>query len=210
MKANLYTADGTKKGSVDLNALVFEAKVNLDLMHRAVVMRLANARNPIAHTLTRGEVSYSTKKMFRQKGTGNARRGARSTNILRGGGVTHGPRNDRNFAKMMPKKERRAALFSSLSARAKDEKVIVMEGFKAKAPKTKDFMTLLSKLPEAKQYLFVLSGKDEVFEKSCRNIPGVKTILANYLNPFDVLKSDKICFLGDALAKVEETFLTHK
>jgi len=74
MKADLYTANGEKKGSVTLNAQMFEAKVNPDLMHRAVVLRLANARKPIAHTLSRGEVSYSTKKMFRQKGTGNARR----------------------------------------------------------------------------------------------------------------------------------------
>lgn len=210
MKANLYTANGEQKGDVALNATIFEAKVNPDLMHRAVVMRMANARNPIAHTLTRGEVSYSTRKMFRQKGTGNARRGARSTNLLRGGGVTHGPRNTRNFSKMMPKKERRAALFSSLSARAKDENVIALESFSAKAPKTKDFMALITKLPEAKKYLFVLPEKNEVFEKSCRNIPGVKTILANYLNPYDVLLADKVCFLTAALSKVEETFLNKK
>lgn len=210
MKADLYTENGEKKGSVALNATIFEAKVNPDLMHRAVVLRLANARNPIAHTLTRGEVSYSTRKMFRQKGTGNARRGARSTNLLRGGGVTHGPRNTRNFSKMMPKKERRAALFSSLSARAKDGNIIALEKFSAKVPKTKDFISLFSKLPEGKKYLFVLSEKNEVFQKSCRNIPGIKVILANYINPYDVLLSDKVCFLKDAFPKIEETFLTKK
>lgn len=210
MKANLYTANGEQKGDVTLNATIFGAKVNPDLMHRAVVMRMANSRNPIAHTLTRGEVSYSTKKMFRQKGTGNARRGARSTNLLRGGGVTHGPRNTRNFSKMMPKKERRAALFSSLSVRANEESVIALEGFASTTPKTKDFMALLSKLPEGKKYLFVLPAKNEILEKSCRNLPGVKTILANYLNPYDVLLADKICFLEAALPKVEETFLNQK
>lgn len=210
MKANLYTANGEKKGDVTLNATIFGAKVNPDLMHRAVVMRLANARNPIAHTLTRGEVAYSTRKMFRQKGTGNARRGARSTNILRGGGVTHGPRNTRNFSKMMPKKERRAALFSSLSARANNKDVVALEDFNAKTPKTKDFAALLAKLPEAKKYLFVLPEKNEALEKSCRNIPGVKTILASYLNPYDVLLADKVCFLKAALPKVEETFLNQK
>ncbi len=210
MKADLYTANGEKKGSVTLNATIFEAKVNEDLMHRAVVLRLANARNPIAHTLTRGEVSYSTRKMFRQKGTGNARRGARSTNILRGGGVTHGPRNTRNFSKMMPKKERRAALFSSLSARAKDGNIIALEEFKAKTPKTKDFVTLFSKLPKGKKYLFVISQKDEIFQKSCRNIPGIKVILASYINPYDVLLADKVCFVKDAFPKIEETFLIKK
>ena len=210
MKADLYTANGEKKGSVALNATIFKAKINPDLMHRAVVLRLANARNPIAHTLTRGEVSYSTRKMFRQKGTGNARRGARSTNILRGGGVTHGPRNTRNFSKMMPKKERRAALFSSLSVRAKDGNVLALEGFEAKTPKTKDFVTLFSKLPEGKKYLFVVPEKNEVFQKSCRNIPGIKVILASYINPYDVLLADKICFIKDAFPKIEETFLTKK
>ncbi len=210
MKADLYTENGEKKGSVDLNTTIFEAKINPDLMHRAVVLRLANARNPIAHTLTRGEVSYSTRKMFRQKGTGNARRGARSTNILRGGGVTHGPRNTRNFSKMMPKKERRAALFSSLSVRAKDGNVLALEGFEAKTPKTKDFVTLFSKLPEGKKYLFVISEKNEIFQKSCRNIPGIKVILASYINPYDVLLADKVCFIKDAFPKIEETFLTKK
>ncbi len=210
MKADLYTANGEKKGSVTLNAQMFEAKINPDLMHRAVVLRLANARNPIAHTLSRGEVSYSTKKMFRQKGTGNARRGARSTNLLRGGGVTHGPRNTRNFSKMMPKKERRAALFSALSDRAADKNVIALEGFESKTPKTKDFAALLRKLPEGKKYLFVLPAKDLVFEKSCHNIPGVKTILASYLNPYDVLLADKVCILKDALPTLEKTFLNQK
>ncbi len=99
MKIDLYDINGKKVGDASVDATIFGAKVNEDLMHRAVVMRAANARRPIAHTLTRGEVSYSTKKLFRQKGTGRARRGARSTNLLRGGGVTHGPRNDRNFQK---------------------------------------------------------------------------------------------------------------
>ncbi|MDH3324831.1 MAG: 50S ribosomal protein L4 [Candidatus Peregrinibacteria bacterium] len=207
MKFDLYTADGTKKGSVDAKKEIFEAKINPDLMHRAVVMRLANRRNPIAHTLTRGEVSATTAKAFRQKGTGNARRGAKSTNLLRGGGVTHGPRNDRNFTKAMPKKERRAALFSSLSDSAKEKKIFALEKFTSKAPSTKDFAKLLEKLPEAKNTLFVLAEKDFVFEKSASNIQKVNVILANYLNPLDVLKAEKICFVGDSLKKTEETFL---
>ena len=207
MKAILFDATGAKKGDVTLNANIFEAKINPDLMHRAVVMRLANRRNPIAHTLTRGEVAATTKKAFRQKGTGNARRGALTTSLLRGGGVAHGPRNTRNFTKMMPKKERRAALFSSLSAQAKDSNIIALESFAAKAPKTKDFAALLAKLPEAKKYLFVIAERNEVFEKSAANLPNVQVILAPYLNPYDVLHAHKICFVADGLAKIEETFL---
>lgn len=210
MKVDLYSATGTKNGSLDLSKDIFGAKINKDLMHRAVVMRLANARRPIAHTKTRGDVAYSTKKMFRQKGTGNARRGARSTNLLRGGGVTHGPSNASTFTKMMPKKERRAALFSSLSAKVEAKAIFGLEGFAAKAPKTKDFAALLGKLPTGKKYLFVLPAKDEVLVKSARNVPGVKVITAPYLNPYDVLQADQICLLKDAVPVIESTFTTAK
>jgi len=206
MKVDLYTATGAKNGSLDLSKEIFGAKINTDLMHRAVVMRLANARRPIAHTKTRGEVAYSTKKMFRQKGTGNARRGARSTNLLRGGGVTHGPRNTATWNKMMPRKERRAALFSSLSAKVAAKAIFGLEAFGAKTPKTKDFATLLDKLPAGKRYLFVLSAKNEIFQKSAKNIPGVKVILAQYLNPYDVLQADQVCLLKDAVPVIESTF----
>lgn len=208
MKVDLYASNGTKSGSVDLNKSIFEAKVNPDLMHRAVQLRLTNARNPIAHTKTRGEVSGSTKKAYRQKGTGNARRGSLYTNIMRGGGVTHGPRNTATFNKMMPKKERRAALFSSLSAKADEKSIFALKEFGIKTPKTKDFIELLGKLPEAKKYLFVLSGKDEVAEKSMKNVPNVTYIKAQYLNPYDVLNADKLCFLEDSLKTVEDTFLS--
>lgn len=210
MKVDLYDATGAKKGDVALKKEIFEAKINPDLMHRAVVMRLANRRTPVAHTLLRGEVAGTTKKAFRQKGTGNARRGALTTSLLRGGGVAHGPRNDRNFSKAMPKKERRAALFSSLSAQAKEKNILALEGLDTKEPKTKVFTELLAKLPEAKKYLFVLAEKNEVFEKSVANIPNVQTILASYLNPYDVLHANKICFVADGMKKMETTFTTDK
>lgn len=210
MKIDLYTAVGEKKGQIDVNESVFGVKINLDLMHRAVVMRLANARNAIAHTKTRGEIACSTRKIFRQKGTGNARRGAKSTNLLRGGGVTHGPRNTAVFTKMMPKKERRAALFSSLSSQAKDASVFALEDFSSQVPKTKAFVELLGKLPEGKKYLFVLPEKNTMIEKSLRNVPGVDSILVNYLNPLDVLKADQVCFFGASLEKVNETFFSEK
>lgn len=207
MKIDLYTGKGEKKGSVDLHATIFEAKINEDLMHRAIVMREANRRNPIAHTLTRGEVAVSTRKIFKQKGTGNARRGAKSTNLLRGGGVTHGPRNTRNFTIAIPKKERRQALFSSLTVRANDKDLFALEGFDEKEPKTKKFIELLGKLPEGKKYLFVLPEKDLIFEKSASNIPHIKLILAGYVNPKDILWADKVCFVKNSLEKIEKTFL---
>jgi large subunit ribosomal protein L4 len=208
MKFDLYDNTGTKKGDVDAPKEIFEAKINPDLMHRAVVMRLSNRRLNIAHAQTRGEVTATTAKAFRQKGTGRARRGAKTTTLLRGGAASHGPRNVQNFVKAMPQKERRAALFSSLTTKAKEKAIFSLEGFGAKEPKTKAFVELLGKLPEAKKYLFVLPERDDVLRKSVSNIPNVKTILASYLNPFDALWAEKICFVGDSLQKAEETFLT--
>ncbi len=207
MNIDLYGADGNKKGSVNLNPTIFEAKINQDLMHRAIVLRAANRRQPIAHTKTRGEISATTKKLFRQKGTGNARRGAKSTNLLRGGGVTHGPRNNVNYSKQMPKKERRGALFSSLSVKADGKSIFALESFSEKTPKTKTFAALLEKLPKGRKYLFVVPENDFVFMRSAANIPNIKTIMVNYINPSDVLMADQICFLEKSLGKMEKIFL---
>lgn len=207
MKIDLYAADGKKKGSVEVSKQLFAAKINQDLMHRAVIMRLANARRAIAHTKTRGEVACSTKKMFRQKGTGNARRGAASTNILRGGGVTHGPRNTANFSKMMPKKERRAALFSALSAKAEAKAVFASQAPKLDVPSTKSMADLLTKLPQGKKLLFVVEAGADTFVKSVNNLPNVNFVRADYLNPYDLLMADQVCFLESSLPVVESTFL---
>lgn len=209
MKIDFYTSTGEKKGAWSLAKEIFETEINKDLMHRAVIRKLSNARLNIAHTKTRAEVEMTKKKAFRQKGTGNARRGAKSTNLLRGGGVTHGPRNNRNFTLDMPKKERRKALFSSLSWQAKDDNVFGLESFDSPKPQTKTFAEMLAKLPQGKKYLFVLPEKDIIFEKSVSNIPHTKTILASYLNPYDVLNNEKICFVKkESLDLLEKTFLT--
>jgi large subunit ribosomal protein L4 len=210
MKINIYTDNGTQKGTLTVPAIISEAKINQDLMNRAVKMRLHNARNPIAHTLTRGEVKATTKKLFRQKGTGNARRGSRVTNLLRGGGVTHGPRNTVTFNIQMPKKERRAALFSSLRVKLDDKSIFSLEKWTNKAPKTSKMTDFLKKTPVGKRYLLVISEKDVNLEKSASNIPGVKTILASYLNPYDVINADQICFVQDALDVFTSTFTTKK
>ena len=208
MKIDLYAADGKKKGDITVKTEMFAANINVDLMHRAVLMRLANARTPIAHTKTRGEVACSTKKVQRQKGTGNARRGARSTNLLRGGGVTHGPRNDVNYSKMMPKKERRAALFSALSAKAKAKAVFALETPKLDKPSTKTLAALVSQLPQGKKLLFVVETGQDTFSQSARNLPGVNLVRADYLNPYDILMADQLCFLSTSLPVAESTYLS--
>jgi large subunit ribosomal protein L4 len=111
---------------------------------------------------------------------------------------------------MMPKKERRAALFSSLTVRAKEGQVFALEGFAEKTPKTKALSTLLGKLPVGKKYLFVLPEKNDVLQKSAANLPMVKTLLASYLNPSDVLQADQVCLVGKTPEVLEKTFLSSK
>lgn len=206
-KAAIYNQKGEKKGDVTLNKDVFGIEVNEDLMHQAVVMQMANSRKPIAHVKTRSNVRGGGRKPHRQKGTGNARTGSIRTPIHRGGGIVFGPSNERNFSKMMPKKQRRKAIFSALSSRAKANQILVLDEYKGDV-KTKTFAEMVGKLPIERNVLLVISEKSEAIQKSARNLPNVKVIFANYLNVKDILHHQSILFIKDALDKVEETFIT--
>ncbi len=207
MKLDLYQQSGEKKGTVDANDKLFAAEVNNELMRLALVRQLSNARQATAHAKTRGEVRGGGKKPWRQKGTGRARFGSSRNPIWRTGGVAFGPRNVQNFEKQMPKKARRAALFSGLSQKASEKQVFALDKFEVKTPKTKDFKALLDKLPIEKSVLVVLSEKDLNLEKSASNLPNVKTILVDYLNLHDLLKYEKVMFMESALKRAEELFL---
>lgn len=212
MTIDVYTATGTKNGTFELPAALFGAPVNRGLIHQALVAQQSNRRTNIAHVRTRGEVQGSTKKLYQQKGTGRARSGSVRSPLRRGGGKIFGPRNDRNFIKDMPKMMRRAALISCLSLRAREEgTLLAIEGYPSTI-KTKDFTALLGKLPvqQGRRILFVLPEKHESLTLSCRNVPGVRTVLASYLNPEDVLVSHRIIFLGDSIAKAEQIFSARK
>ena len=207
MKIDVYTKDGKKKGTVDLPSVLFESKIDEGLMHSALIMQQSNRRTPIAHVQQRHDVRASTRKLYRQKGTGRARRGSSSANILRGGAKSFGPRNIRNFKKAMPRKMRRKALFSCLSYAAKAGKIIGLESY-GDDHKTKTFVTLLEKLPVdiGRKIVFVLPEHHEALECGAGNVPGVKTILAPYLNPEDILGAYHLVFLVDALKVAESTF----
>lgn len=206
LKAPLYGEDGTLKGDIELCGRLFNAQIRPELMHRASLMQQSNARHPIAHTLTKGEVRGGGRKPYRQKGTGNARQGSIRNPHYKGGGVAFGPRSDRNWERSMPKMARRLALFSALSVKAKENKIIALEDFTAN--KTKAFVQLLKKLPVERDVLFVMAEKKDNAYFATRNIPYVKTILAPYLNVNDILKYHNILFLSSALKKAEETFST--
>lgn len=207
MKIDLYTQAGQKKGTADASDAMFAAKVNDELVRLAVIRQLANGRQASAHVKHRGEVRGGGRKPWRQKGTGRARVGSSRNPVWRSGGVAFGPRNTRNYTLNMPKKARRAALFSCLSQKATDKQVFALEGYVAKEPKTKEFAELVAKLPEGRNLLVVLDQKNDVLEKSARNLPNVKTILVNYLNPHDLLRFENVMFLEASLKKAEELFL---
>jgi len=205
MKADLYTQTGEKKGQVDLKKEFFEVPYNRDLIHQSLVRQKANARIAIAHVKQRAEIRATGKKPHRQKGTGYARQGSKVGPHMRGGGSVFGPRNDRNFKVAMPKKQRRKALFSALSVKAKDSQIMALEGYEGEV-KTKQFAEMISKLPIDRNVLVVLPEKNAVMQKSSNNLPNVKTILVNYLNIADLQKYRNVLFMKDALAKMEEVF----
>lgn len=207
MKLDLYQQSGEKKGTVDANDKIFAAPVNEELMRLALVRQLSNARQANAHVKSRSDVSGGGKKPWRQKGTGRARFGSSRNPIWKGGGVAFGPSNEMNFRKRMPKKARRAALFSALSQKVAGKSLFALDQFDVKAPKTKDFKKMLDKLPVERSLLVVLSEKDENLEKSASNLPNVKAILVDYLNLHDLLKYEKVMFLEPAIKKAEELFL---
>lgn len=207
MKATIYSQTGEQKGEITLNKDIFEVEINEGLIHQMLLLQQTNSRQAIAHTKTRGEVSGGGRKPYRQKGTGRARHGSSRTPIHRGGGIVFGPRNVRNFTIAMPKKQRRKALFCALSSKAKDHSILVLENYETEDPKTKEFAAMLKKLPVDRDALFVIPEKNELIQKSARNVKNVKTVLAGYLNIQDILKFKSLIFLKDSLPKLEETFL---
>lgn len=207
MKAPLYNQKGESIGEVALNETIFGAKMNLGLIQQALMLQEANSRHPIAHTKQRGEVRGGGRKPYKQKHTGRARQGSIRAPHYKGGGVVFGPRNVRNFTLAMPKKQRRQALFSVLSGKAHDKQIIVLDKYEAKETKAKSFAAMLKKLPVTRNTLVVIPGKNELVQKSSRNLENSKTILVNYLNVHDLLTYETLLFFKDALPKAESLFL---
>jgi len=206
MQIALYSQEWKETGKVELNDTVFAQEVNEGLIHRALVYQLANARQVVAHTKTRGERRGSTRKIYRQKGTGRARMGSARSPIRKKWGVVFGPRSNSNFSISMNKKERRKALFSALSAKVQGGLVVVDE-ISLKEIKTKDMVKVINNLPLEGKTLMALPEKNEVLQKSAGNIPTVKTLTVNYLNIHDLLKYENLLLTKDSLAKIEEVFV---
>lgn len=203
---NLKVFDLTAKevGEIELNEAIFGVEVHSTLMHQAMVMQLANQRLGTAATKTRAMVRGGGKKPWRQKGTGRARAGTTRSPIWIGGGVVFGP-HPRSYVKRMPRKARRLALKSALSAKVMASELLVLDGMQFEAPKTKQVLALMKAFEiESQKALFILGETNENVVKSTRNIPGVKTITSLGLNVVDLLHHDKIFVTKDAVAKIEE------
>ena len=191
MKVSVFNMAGKEVNSVDLPASIFEAKINRDLMHQALLRQLANARQGTHKAKGRSEVNRTGAKAYRQKGTGNARHGSKKAPIFVGGGVAHGPL-PRKYTKQMPRKMRRAALRSALSVKAGNEASVLVDDLTLDAPKTSDMKQFVQTLVANGSALVLLPGRNENVEKSTRNLADVKALQASYLNIRDLLGYDKI------------------
>ena len=201
----VLTATGTKKGSIDLADSLFGAPVRSALIHQAAMAQLDARRVGTADTLTRGQVRGGGRKPWRQKGTGRARQGSRTSPQWRGGGVVFGP-HPRDYAVKVNDKVRRAALRGALSSKAADGAIKVVEGFGLDKIQTKALVERLAAWEVEGRVLLVLAARDEVVERSAANLREVRIILAPSLNVVDLLEADTVVFTRDAVARAEEVF----
>lgn len=201
VKAPLFKADGAANGDIKLDADVFGIEPNLDVLHQVVTAQLAAARAGTASTKSRGEVRGGGRKPWRQKGLGRARHGSIRSPIWSGGGIAHGPK-PRSFAQRTPKKMKRLALCSALSARASEAAIKVVDDIDWSAPKTKQAVTLLNAMEAQGKTLVVLTHLDGSAGKSFRNLPDVRMVEPGHLTAYDVLWSDQVVFTSHTVGSV--------
>jgi large subunit ribosomal protein L4 len=192
---------GKEVGEVELPADIFEVPVNVALMHQAFVRQMANARLGTHNAKTRGEVNRTKQKWYRQKGTGRARHGSRNAPTFVGGGVAHGPR-PRKYTKDMPKKMRREAIRSALSAKAAEAEIVVVDSLEMQSPKTRDMADVLYNLVGDATALVLLAEANENVQLSIRNLDDARYLQAMYLNIRDLLQYDMVIMPLDALEQI--------
>lgn len=213
MKASVYNQQGEEVGTTLLPKEIFDVKLNYDLIHQVAVGQISNRRKVIANTKDRSEVRGGGKKPWRQKGTGRARHGSIRSPLWRHGGISFGPQKEKNFKKTIPEKMRRKALFQVLSAKAKDNFLIILDEFSLLKPKTKILAKLLAdlktKIADFKQgsVLIVLPKAEKSLILSAQNLPKIKTMEARNLNVLDVLSSKYLLMPKESIKVIKETFL---
>ncbi|HEY88591.1 MAG TPA: 50S ribosomal protein L4 [Thermoflexia bacterium] len=202
MRVPVLNMQGETVQEAELHPEIFEARVNIPLMHQALVRQLANARQGTHSTKTRGENNRTKAKWFRQKGTGRARHGSRNAPIFVGGGVAHGPK-PHSYKKQMPRKMRQAALRSMLTVLLAEERIVVVDALQLPVPKTKEAIKVLRNLAVTGKVLILLSKDNESVERAVRNLPKVDTLRAGYLNVRDALSADHVIIPLSALGVLE-------
>ncbi len=201
---SVYNMEGAEVGTMELSDAIFGVEVRPHLMHRAVIWHLANMRQGTQKAKGRSEVSGGGRKPWRQKGTGHARQGSIRAAQWKGGGVIFPP-TPRDYSTKLNKKEKRAALKSALTSKVQENKMIVLDDLKLEGIKTKEMAKVLENLKAGKS-LVVIPASDQNIVLSARNIPGVKTINADLLNTYDVLKYKNLIVTKEAVGKIEEVF----
>lgn len=205
LSVSVYGLDGKAIGKITLPEEIFSEKANPALIAQAVRVYMVNMRRGTASTKTRSEVRGTTKKMYRQKGTGRARHGAAKAPIFVGGGIALGPR-PRNFELTIPKKMRRKALFSALSSKLSENQMFVVDWEKATG-KTKEIATAMNALKIAGNVMVVTDTGLETVKKASRNITGVTVKDAANISAFDVVKNGNVLFVKNSIETLKKTFL---
>jgi large subunit ribosomal protein L4 len=203
MQIDVIDTQGKVVGTTELDETIWGIEPHIAVMHQALVRQQANARVGTADTKTRGEVRGGGRKPWRQKGTGRARQGSIRSPQWKGGGVVFGP-HPRKYTKAMPKKMRRLAIRSALSAKQADSRLTVVRGLAEIEPRTKAFKGVLANLPESRSFLIVTPEVVETISRGSANLTEAKTIIAGVLNVRDVLKFERLVVAEEALSVIEQ------
>lgn len=213
MKYPVYNQNADKISTVELPDAVFAVPMNKDLLHQVVTSQMSNRRQNVAHTKDRGEVRGGGKKPWRQKGTGRARHGSIRSPIWKGGGVTFGPRKDKNFKKDVNRKMARKALFVALSSKIKDGEFVALEDIKMDNWKTKEMAKIVNKVSELFSVkhgsLLLVTDKKlrDTVERSARNLPKIDVMEAKNLNALDIMARKNLLIMKDAVEAISKTFM---
>jgi large subunit ribosomal protein L4 len=204
-KVKVLKMDGAPAGEIELKDEIFGIEVNENAVHEVIKNYLANQRQGTQSAKTRGEVRGGGRKPFRQKGMGRARQGSRVAPNHVGGGIVFAPK-PRDYSYSVPKKVKRLALKSALSAKVRDDEIIVIDTLNFEAPKTKEMVAFLGNVNAEKKALIVTAEKDDAVIKSASNIPGVGTTQVGTLNVYDILNHTSFIVTKDAVSKIEEVY----
>ena len=212
MEVDVFNMEGQKISTVDLPSVIFEAPINVDLMHQAYVRQMANARLGTHSTKGRSDVSGGGRKPWRQKGTGRARQGSIRAAHWVGGGKVHTPK-PRDYSQAMPRKMRQAAIRSALSVKAAEKSVVVLDALALPEIKTRLMAQALDRLVGDASALILIPEKNDDYQRvvlSANNLPDAKTLLVNYLNIRDLLGYDRLILPVPALPMLETLLVTEK